>query len=79
MTQIVKGASVAGRAKPCVATVRMAAGNTRTKGWRLEVAKRRGLPPAMCGAKSAYEIDGRPLCLNHAGQQALRILMGVES
>lgn len=60
----------------CVAKVRIASWQTHTRMHREANADRRGLDPAVCNRKAAFKVDGAAMCLNHAGQQAIKIVMG---
>lgn len=63
-------------AEPCEAKVHVAAADTITKRIRASRAAKAGLEPDQCPGKATYLVDGKALCLNHAGQAAIKILMG---
>lgn len=60
----------------CAGSVRVTETNTTTKAYRASKNRRAGRAPDACPGRAAYLVDGKPLCLNHAGQAALKILMG---
>jgi hypothetical protein len=60
----------------CVAAVRVSSRDTFTRRFREQQAKRRNLPIEQCGRRAFYLIDGKPLCMAHAGQRAITILLG---
>lgn len=60
----------------CEARVHLAEADTQTKAHRASKNRRAGREPDACPGRAAYIVDGKPLCLNHAGQAALKILMG---
>lgn len=59
----------------CEARVHVAAADTITKRVRSQRARKSGRAFDQCPGRAAYLVDGKPLCLNHAGQAALKILM----
>jgi hypothetical protein len=52
----------------------MTAAHSRSWANREAKAARRGRDPCQCAARSAWVLDGVPMCLNHAGQEALHFL-----
>lgn len=54
----------------------VAEADTLTRRIREHRARKAGREPGQCAMRAAYLVDGKPLCLNHAGQAALKILMG---
>lgn len=76
MTIVTKAPGVGSGRPLCVHTVRVSPLNTRTKLQRLERARGNGHPPEQCGETSHYLFDNKPYCRQHAGQVAIKILMG---
>lgn len=62
----------------CSAEVRLSQVDTVTKRGRIRDAAKAGHAPEICGRRTAWIVDRKPYCLNHAGQAALRILACVE-
>jgi hypothetical protein len=60
----------------CTAVVRLGQENTLTRQIREHTAKRFERDPTQCGHQACYRVLDQPRCLNHAGQDALKILLG---
>lgn len=60
----------------CVAQVKVSSVDTVTRRGRAYRQEQRGLPIDQCGDYATWTVDGRPLCLPHAGRAALAVLAG---
>lgn len=62
---------------PCEQTIHVTPGFKTGASIRAAAERqRRGLPVDQCGKYSTFDIDGAPFCAAHAGQAALRHLLG---
>ncbi len=66
---------VTGKGFTCEAHVKLASVDTLTKQHRVYRARKEGRDPHICGRKAMWRINKRCYCQNHAGQQAIDMLV----
>lgn len=74
MTRVQPTPGIGPQKPKCGALVRLSERKTITRAQREMRARETGLAPEVCGRRATHLIDGRPLCLAHAGLAALLIL-----
>lgn len=75
MTRIVRSPGVGRRRATCTAPVHLSEMDTYGRRARVAAAEKMRRPATECGRVSMYLVDGLARCLNHAGQDAIKIVM----
>lgn len=64
----------------CERTIRIAAGQATYEAQRQASKRARlGVPITQCAARADFRIDDVPVCRQHAGQEALSLLLGEQN